>query len=196
MLLAPPGAGKGTQARRLAARYGITQISSGELFRENVRSGTLLGRIAAAYLLRGDLVPDELALEMMATPITEAASRGGFVLDGFPRTVRQAEELEQLCDDAPAVHLNAVIDLAVSRDELRSRLLARARSEGRSDDTAQTIDRRLTVFEEETRLLVAFYSQRGLLLQIDGQRSMDEVFSDIVAAISKSSDMKHHRPSN
>ena len=126
LLVAPPGAGKGTQAPRLATHYGIVYISSGEMLRKNVSEGTEIGRIVAAYLARGDLAPDELVIEMLTVPVLEAVRAGGFVLDGFPRTLRQAHEAQRVADQFGGIQLQAVIHLAVGREELRRRLLARA----------------------------------------------------------------------
>jgi adenylate kinase len=178
-MVAPPGAGKGTQASRLARRHGLVHLASGELLRREVAAGTPLGRAAEAYLERGDLVPDELVLEMIREPVRRAAESGGFVLDGFPRTVRQAEMAESL----EGYELDAVIHLAVSRAELRRRMLARAAQEGRSDDTKATIDHRLEVFDAETQPLLAYYDARGLLITIDGEQPVDTVTEAIERAL-------------
>jgi adenylate kinase len=183
LLVAPPGAGKGTQAERLAAHYHIVHIASGELFRKEVAAGTEIGRAAAEYLDRGDLVPDELVIQMLTIPVLEAARQGGYILDGFPRTRRQAEEAYRMAQQFDGVELQAVIHLQVSREELRRRLLARASREGRSDDTEATINHRLDVFDTETRPLLGFYAGRGLVIDIDGEQPVDKVFADIVAAV-------------
>ncbi|HEY3810551.1 MAG TPA: adenylate kinase [Acidimicrobiales bacterium] len=183
LMVAPPGAGKGTQAERLAAHYQIVHLSSGDLFRKEVASGTEIGKAAAEYLERGDLVPDELVIQMLTVPVLEAAKQGGYVLDGFPRTRRQAEEAHRIAQQVEGVELQAVIHLEVSRDELRRRVLARASREGRSDDTEATINHRLDVFDAETRPLLGFYAGRGLVINIDGEQSIDKVFADIVAAV-------------
>ncbi len=183
LMVAPPGAGKGTQAERLAAYYHIAHLSSGELLRSEVAAGTDIGRAAAAYLDRGDLVPDDLVLSMLVVPVLQAARNGGFVLDGFPRTLRQAEEAYQAAQEIEGIELQAVIHLVVSREELRRRLLARGTREGRQDDTEETIAHRLEVYDAETEPLLAFYSGRGLVVDINGEQPVDEVFADIVAAI-------------
>jgi adenylate kinase len=183
LLVAPPGAGKGTQAEKLAAHYGIAHLSSGDLLRKEVAEGTEIGRTAAAYLERGDLVPDELVIAMLFTPALEAARKGGYVLDGFPRSLPQAEEAYQMARQIEGIELQAVIHLRVGRDEVRRRLMARAEQEGRRDDNEATIAHRLDVYESETRPLLAFYAGRGLLVDIDGEQSVDQVFADIVAAI-------------
>jgi adenylate kinase len=185
LLVAPPGAGKGTQAEKLSAHYGITHLSSGDLLRKEVEGGTEIGRAAAAYLQRGDLVPDDLVLAMLFPPAVAAARKGGYVLDGFPRTLRQAEEGYHMAQQVDDIELQAVIHLRVGRDEIRRRLMARAELEGRSDDNEATIAHRLDVYESETRPLLDFYASRGLLVDVDGEQPVDQVFADIVAAIDK-----------
>jgi len=183
LLVAPPGAGKGTQAPRLAGHYQIAHISSGEMLRENVAEGTRIGTIAADYLARGDLVPDELVIEMLTGPVLEAYRNGGFVLDGFPRTRLQAEEAERVARQFGGIQLQAVIHLVVDRHELRRRLLARAEHEGRSDDTERTIAHRLEVFDAQTEPLLGFYVTRGLVADVNGEQPVEKVFSDIVNAV-------------
>ncbi len=183
LLVAPPGAGKGTQAVKLAAHYGIAHLASGDLLRKEVAAGTDIGQAAAAYLERGDLVPDELVISMLFTPALEAARQGGYVLDGFPRSLPQAEEAYQMARQIEGIELQAVIHLQVGRDELLRRLMARAEQEGRGDDNEATIAHRLDVYESETRPLLAFYAGRGLLIDIDGEQPVDRVFADIVAAV-------------
>ena len=183
LMVAAPGAGKGTQAARLAAFYEVAHLSSGDLFRKEVAAGTQIGRIAAAYLKRGDLVPDELVMQMLAGPVLRAARAGGYVLDGFPRTLRQAEEAYEWAKQVEGVELQAVVHLVVTREELRRRLLARADAEGRADDTNETIEHRLDVYESETEPLIAYYSGRGLVVDIDGEQPVQKVFDDIVGSI-------------
>lgn len=183
LLVAPPGAGKGTQAARLSAHYGIAHLSSGDLLRKEVAADSRIGREAADYLRRGDLVPDALVIEMVALPVFEAARDGGYVLDGFPRTLLQAEEAYRLAQQVEGVELNAVVHLEVSPEELRRRLAGRARREGRADDTEAVIAHRLEVFDSETQPLLGFYAERGIVLDIDGEQPVDEVFADITAAL-------------
>jgi adenylate kinase len=185
LLVAPPGAGKGTQAPRLAGHYAIAHISSGDLLRRNVTEGTNLGKIAAAYLSRGDLVPDDLVIEMLTVPVLEAYRSGGFVLDGFPRTRGQAEEAQRVARQFGGIQLQAVIHLVVRRDELRRRLLTRAEREGRNDDTEITIAHRLEVFDAQTEPLLGYYAERGLVVDIDGEQPVEKVFSDIVTAVDR-----------
>jgi adenylate kinase len=183
LLVAYPGAGKGTQADRLAAHYEITHLSSGALLRSEVTQATRIGRIAAAYLERGDLVPDDLVFEMMSARVLEAARHGGYVLDGFPRTLHQAEEAYALAQDVEEVTLQAVIYLRAGIDELRNRLRARAKKEGRNDDTEVGIAHRFEVFDAETQPLLAFYATRGILVEVDGEQTVEKVFADITEAI-------------
>jgi adenylate kinase len=183
LLVAYPGAGKGTQATKLAAHYGIAQLSSGELLRAEVARGTRIGVLAADYLRRGDLVPDDLVFEMLSAPLLEAATNGGYVLDGFPRTLRQAEVAYSVAQEIKDIELQAVVYLRVGLDELLERLRARAIREGRSDDDETTIAHRLEVFETQTEPLLGFYSHRGILLEIDGEQPVEDVFRGITSAV-------------
>jgi adenylate kinase len=183
LLVAPPGAGKGTQADLLASHYGVEHLSSGELFRREVAAGTEIGRAMAGYLERGELVPDDLVLQLVVGPILEAASRGGYVLDGFPRSLRQAEEAYRWAREFEDVVLEAVVHLEVPTPVLRERLRARAASEGRSDDADAIIDRRLEVYNVETRPTLGFYASRGLLVEVNGDQPVDDVFHDTVDGI-------------
>ncbi len=182
LLVAYPGAGKGTQATRLAAHYGVPQLSSGELLRAEVARGTEIGKVAAEYLNRGDLVPDELVLKVLFPLVLEATKSGGYVLDGFPRTLPQAEAAYSLARDN-GVELQAVVYLRVGRDELLKRLRDRAGREGRADDDERTIAHRFEVFETQTEPLLDFYARRGILVDVNGEQSVDEVFGDITRAL-------------
>jgi len=177
LLLAPPGAGKGTQGARLAAQLGVRHIASGELLREQVRRGTPLGAQAADYLDRGELVPDALVLELLRPVLAEAAAAGGYVLDGFPRNLTQAEQ--------SSVPLDAVVFLSVRTEELVRRLLHRARQQGRSDDNEQVIRRRLDLYTSKTAPLVDYYRKQDLLVEVDGEQPMDKVTDQIVAALAE-----------
>jgi adenylate kinase len=182
LLVAYPGAGKGTQATRLAAHYGIPQLSSGELLRAEVAHGTEIGKVAAEYLSRGDLVPDELVLKVLFPLLLEATKSGGYVLDGFPRTLPQAEAAYLLAREND-VELQAVVYLRVGRDELLKRLRDRAGREGRADDDERTIAHRFKVFETQTEPLLDFYARRGILVDINGEQSVEDVFGDITRAL-------------
>jgi adenylate kinase len=180
LMVAPPGAGKGTQAARLAAHYGIAHLSSGDLFRREVDAGSDIGRQAAADLQRGDLVPDSVVLALLG-PHVLAAAPDGYVLDGFPRTRGQAEEAYAVASRIEGVELQAVVHLRVGRTELLRRL--RARAEGRADDTEPVIRHRLDVYDAETAPMLEFYAGRGLVVDIDGEAPVSEVFAAIIGAV-------------
>jgi adenylate kinase len=184
LLLAAPGAGKGTQAGRLSEMYGIEHISSGELLRQAIAEGTPAGTEAAAYVGRGDLVPDNLIFNLIFDRMLEANTRGGYILDGFPRNRQQAERARRIALEAGAA-VNATIFLAVSHDESVNRLLGRSSREGRADDEEAVIAHRLEVFERETLPLVDFYDSLGLLIRIDGEQPVDQVTRDIVEGLGK-----------
>jgi adenylate kinase len=181
-MLAPPGAGKGTQAARLSAHFSIEHIASGELLRAQVDADSDLGRQARAFLERGDLVPDELVIAMVQDRCLAAALRGGFILDGFPRTLAQAEAAYEAARSGDLI-LDAALFLEVSDKELHRRLAGRSATEGRSDDRDAVIEHRLDVYHEQTEPLLTFYDERGLLQRINGQQPVEEVFLDILAAL-------------
>jgi adenylate kinase len=185
LLVAPPGAGKGTQAAKLAEHYGITNLSSGELLRREIAADSEIGRKAVEYVRRGDLVPDDLIFQVLTKPLIEATRDGGYVLDGFPRNLHQAEEAYRAAQDMPSIELQAVVHLDVPPAELTRRLLARAGEEGRIDDMTTVVSHRLEVFVAETEPLLGFYRKRGLVLDIDGNQDVDRVFSDIVTNLDR-----------
>jgi adenylate kinase len=178
LLLAAPGAGKGTQGKRLAERLGVAHLAAGDLLREQVQQGTELGRRASEYVDRGELAPDELVVELLTPAIHAAAARGGYVLDGFPRNVAQARAAEER-----GVALDRVVHLQAPDDELRRRLLARAGDEGRSDDTPEVIEHRLRLYAEDTHPLVDYYRDRGILVDVDADRAADAVTDEVLAAV-------------
>jgi adenylate kinase len=166
VLLGPPGAGKGTQAARLAGTFGAPHIATGDIFRANVASGTELGRAAQEYMDRGDLVPDEVVIAMVIDRLAADDCQAGFVLDGFPRTVNQAEALDrQLVELGSPLH--AVLCVEAAEEELLRRLAGRAAAQHRADDAEQTIRHRLEVFAIKTRPLIDYYAHRGLLVNVD-----------------------------
>jgi len=179
IMLSPPGAGKGTHSRWLTQQTGAAHISSGDLLRAEVARGSGLGRQVAAYTARGDLVPEELILAILV-PVVVAAARetGGYVLDGFPRTMPQALRAAELGVEL-ALTSNAVIYLTAPADELVSRLLDRARRDGRADDTLGVIRHRLTVFARETAPLIDYYRGRGILLELSTDRPAADVRADL-----------------
>lgn len=182
MLLGPPGAGKGTQASRLAERFSIPHVSTGDIFRANVAEQTALGREAQTYMDRGDYVPDDVTNRMVADRLAEADAAKGFILDGYPRTIAQAETLEALLAewDTP---LDAVLRLVVPEDELVSRLGDRAQAEDRTDDTEEAWRRRFTQYEEKTRPLENFYAERGKLVDVDAVGDVEEITERAVACL-------------
>jgi adenylate kinase len=174
VLFGPPGAGKGTQAVRIAEHYAIPHISTGDIFRANVKGETELGREAKGYMDRGELVPDEVVNSMVADRLGRSDCAGGFLLDGYPRTVPQAETLDGFLADTGSP-LDAVISLEVPEDELFQRLLKRAEEEGREDDTPEVVRNRLKVYTAETAPLEAWYRERGVLRSVDGVGSVEEI---------------------
>jgi adenylate kinase len=166
VVLGPPGAGKGTQAVRIAGHFRCADIATGDIFRANVAEGTELGRIAQEYMDRGDLVPDEVVIAMVMERLAEPDCSAGFVLDGFPRTVAQAEALDlRLAELRTPLH--AALNFEITEDELLRRLAGRAAELHRSDDSEQTIRHRLEVFAIKTRPLIDYYAHRGLLFNVD-----------------------------
>lgn len=183
LLLAPPGAGKGTQGARLAEHYGVPHLATGDLLRAHVADGTDLGREAKAHMDAGGLVPDTLVIHMVNDAL--GGSRDplpGFLLDGFPRTLAQAEAAYDW-GKANGRTFHAVVMLEVPEDELVRRLIERGERSGRSDDTEDVIRRRLDVYEENTAPLVGFYADRHILVRVDGTGTVDEVTDRIIAAI-------------
>jgi adenylate kinase len=183
LLLAPPGAGKGTQGERLAARSGLRHIAAGDLLRAEARAGGRLGREIAACQARGDLVPDEIVLDVLTPVVVGAVAEGGYILDGFPRTLPQATAAAEL-GVRLGLTLVAAVYLDAPEEVLTRRLLARARQSGRTDDTADVIRHRLQVFAETTRPLVAYYAERGILVTVDADQPPDSVTADIQAGLS------------
>jgi adenylate kinase len=173
IFLGPAGAGKGTQAARLAERLRVPRISTGDMLREALAQGNALGRAAEPYLERGDLVPDDLLITMIRERIAEPDCAPGYVLDGFPRTLPQAEALEQMLGDE--ARLAVVLNLEVPREELMRRLSGR----GRDDDRGNAVEHRLQDYEDRTRPLVEFYTKRDRLHRVDGFRPVDVVSSDL-----------------
>jgi adenylate kinase len=177
VLLGPPGAGKGTQAGQLSKVWSIPHVATGDIFRANVREGTELGRRAKQYMDRGDLVPDEVVIAMVMDRITEPDCADGFILDGFPRTVAQAEALDRRLrrPSVPQEPLDAALNFEITEEELFRRLVTRAEKEHRSDDAEEIVRHRLEVYHANTKPLVDYYERQGVLVVVDGMGSIDEV---------------------
>jgi len=180
ILVGPPGAGKGTQAVHLAAHYSIPHISTGDIFRANIKNSTELGKRAQAFMDKGELVPDSVTNGMVRERLKDADTQGGFLLDGYPRTVAQVAELDGMLSATP---LDRVIELTADSDVVVRRLMERSIEQGRADDSEDVIRRRLEIYEEQTAPLTALYKSRGLLVQVDGLGSVEEVTARISAAL-------------
>jgi len=182
LLIGAPGAGKGTQAVKLAETFAIPAISTGDIFRENVKNETELGKLAKSFMDRGEYVPDSVTNDLVRDRLTQSDAKGGFLLDGYPRTAEQVVELDGMLADA-ATSLDAVVLLTADTDEVVRRLLNRAIEQGRADDTEEVIRRRLEVYEEQTAPLVNLYAARDLVVTVDGLGAVDEVTERILAAL-------------
>ena len=209
ILLGPPGAGKGTQAAKIIEKYNIPHISTGDIFRENIKNGTELGKRAQEYMNKGQLVPDELVVEIATDRLNKDDCKDGFLLDGFPRTVFQAEELDKFLE-AKGAKIDHVLDIDVDRDELMRRLTGRRvckkcgasfhvvnippKKEGicdvcgdelvqRADDNEETAANRIEVYNKETKPLIDYYEKSGNIAHIDGMISPDKTFEDIVKVL-------------
>lgn len=205
ILLGPPGAGKGTQAIRISDEYNIPHISTGDIFRENIKNNTELGKKAKAYMDKGQLVPDELVVEIVKDRLSKEDCKAGFLLDGFPRTVGQANSLSEELKKLDML-LDSVINIVVNSDDLIERAVGRrvckdcgasyhikfnpSKEEGtcdrcsgstyqREDDTEETVKNRISVYTEQTKPLTEYYSNQKILLNIDGNQSIEAVFKDI-----------------
>jgi adenylate kinase len=182
LLLGPQGAGKGTQAKRISADYGIPHVASGEILRAEMTAGTELGLRVKDVYDRGDLVSDDLMVELIRTRLEQPDTESGFVLDGFPRTTVQAEALDTMFADIGR-SFSVVFALQIPDEVAFERLRKRAELEGRADDTGEAIQRRLDTYHRETEPLIEYYRVRGNLVPIHGDRSENEVFGEIQAAL-------------
>ena len=182
LLIGPPGAGKGTQAVRLAEAFGIPAISTGDFFRSNVKNGTVLGQQAKAFIDAGDNVPDSLTNALIRDRLAEDDAKDGFLLDGYPRTTDQVRELDAFLAEHGTA-LEAVVEITADADEVVGRLRKRALEQGRSDDTEEVVRHRLDVYREQTAPLVDVYGGRELLVKVDGIGEIDEVTERITAGL-------------
>lgn len=188
ILLGPPGAGKGTQAKRLEEKFGIVQLSTGDMLRAAVASGSELGRKAKAIMDAGDLVPDSIVVAMISERVDQPDCAEGFILDGFPRTVAQAEALDAMLAEK-GLKIDHVIELAVDEkilfDRIRTRVAETPESERRADDNEETLRNRLGVYHEQTAPIIPYYKASGALKSVDGMASIDEVSGQLEAILSK-----------
>ena len=182
LLMGPPGSGKGTQATRIADKLGIVPISTGDIFRHNVKNMTELGQEAKRYMDAGDFVPDEVTNRMVADRIAQADAASGFLLDGYPRTAGQVEALDAMLREA-GLALSAVVELEVEDAELVQRLLKRAEIEGRVDDTEEVIQHRLDLYHRETESVIESYADRGIVARVDGTGQIDDVTERVLQAV-------------
>lgn len=211
ILLGPPGAGKGTQAVKIVEKYNIPHISTGDIFRENIKNETELGNRAKAYMDRGELVPDELVVEIATDRLTKDDCKNGFLLDGFPRTIFQAEKLDEFLTQR-GEKIDKVINIDVEKDALVKRITGRRvckscgasyhvvnippKKDGvcdlcngeliqRADDTEETVLNRIDVYNKQTKPLVDYYDKAGVIINIDGNKDLDDVLADIVKGLGK-----------
>jgi adenylate kinase len=211
VLFGPPGAGKGTQAKFISEEFNVPHISTGDILRENVREGTALGKKAKTYMDKGELVPDALLIDIIKERLQKPDTRKGFLLDGFPRTLPQAEALDRILDDINK-NLDGVVNVDVNASELVRRLSGRRTCRAcqatfhvksnppkvagvcdqcggelyqRADDTEAAIKNRIEVYKRQTQPLIDYYKKKGLLIDIDGEREIDEVRSDVIKALEK-----------
>ncbi|MEZ5098487.1 MAG: adenylate kinase [Thermoleophilia bacterium] len=183
LLLGPPGAGKGTQAKRLVATHGIPQIATGDMLREAIASGTELGLKVKPIVERGDLVPDELVIAVIRDRLERPDTAAGFILDGFPRTLPQAEALDVMLSEIGRT-LSVVLEFQLDEEAAVERLLGRAGEEGRADDDAEVIRHRFVVYRERTLPLTAYYTERGVLVAVGADGAVDDVEREIESVLS------------
>ena len=182
LLIGPPGAGKGTQATRIAEHFDLARIATGDLLREEVAKGTELGTVAKEYMDQGDLVPDGLVIQLTRNRMLEASEEGGYVLDGYPRTLAQAEAAYRWAM-AKGIPFDLTLYFEIEEEELLARLAGRAREEHRSDDAEETVRHRLEVFAAQTRPLVDYYQRRGVLVRINAVGPIDAISEEIFATL-------------
>ena len=182
LIIGPPGSGKGTQAERISERLGVVAISTGDIFRANVKGGTPLGLEAKKYIDNGDFVPDSVTNKMVRDRLLQEDAPSGFLLDGYPRTTCQVDELDDILASGDQV-LDVVLQLTAGDEELVSRLLHRAKETGRSDDNEAVIRHRLYLYHEQTEAVVAKYAERGILAKVDGMGGIDDVTDRVMRSL-------------
>lgn len=185
VLFGPPGAGKGTQAAKLIDKYGIAHLSTGDIFRANIKGETELGKLAKSYMDKGELVPDEVTIKMLESEVNKRSKAKGFIFDGFPRTNPQAEALERLLE-SKNTNVSLMLALDVSEDELTKRLLLRGADSGRLDDQNEDIVRnRIKVYNEQTAVVADFYTKQNKFESINGIGSIEDIFNQVCEVINK-----------
>jgi adenylate kinase len=182
VLIGPPGAGKGTQAKMLEQSLRLPQVSTGDLFRHNLKNHTELGKLAQTYMDKGELVPDTVTVAMVKDRLSQADASHGAIMDGFPRTQAQANAFDELLAELGG-QIAVVPNIVVDREELVRRLLKRSQIEGRADDSEDTIRNRMRVYEEQTKPLLDYYEQRGLVVDVNGEQSIEAVQHDLQRVI-------------
>ena len=184
VIFGAPGSGKGTQSERIVEKYGINHISTGDVLRAEIKNGTELGKTAKGYIDQGQLIPDELMIDILASVFDSFKDSKGVIFDGFPRTIAQAEALKKMLAER-GQDVSVMVDLEVPEDELMVRLIKRGKDSGRADDNEETIKKRLHVYHSQTAPLIDWYKNEGKYQHIHGLGTMDAIFADIVAAVEK-----------
>ena len=184
VIFGAPGSGKGTQSERIVAKYGINHISTGEVLRAEIKAGTELGKTAQGYIDQGQLLPDELIIDILASTLDGFKESKGVIFDGFPRTIAQAEALKKMLAER-GQEVSIMLDLDVPEDELMTRLLKRGQESGRADDNEETIKKRLVVYHSQTSPLIDWYKNDGKYQHINGLGDMESIFAEIAEAIDK-----------
>lgn len=182
VIFGAPGSGKGTQSERIVAKYGINHISTGDVLRAEIKNGTELGKIAKGYIDQGQLIPDELIIDILAKTLDSFQDSKGVIFDGFPRTIPQAEALKKVLAERKQA-VNIMLDLDVPEEELMTRLIKRGQESGRADDNEETIKKRLVVYHSQTAPLIDWYKSEGQYCHINGLGTMDGIFQEICEAI-------------
>lgn len=182
VIFGAPGSGKGTQSEKIVEKYGINHISTGDVLRAEIKNGTELGKTAKGYIDQGQLIPDELMIDILAKVFDSFENSKGVIFDGFPRTIAQAEALKKMLSER-GQQISVMLDLEVPEDELMTRLIKRGQISGRADDNEETIKKRLTVYHSQTAPLIDWYKKEGLYKHINGSGSLDAIFAEICQAI-------------
>lgn len=183
ILFGPPGAGKGTQSENLVQEYELVHLSTGDIFRSNIKGGTELGKMAKSFMDKGELVPDDITIGMLQSEVNKVSDANGFIFDGFPRTVAQARSLDEYLE-SKGEEITAMLALEVTEDELKTRLMDRAQTSGRKDDAnMDVIEKRIKVYKEETAPVAAHYESLGKFKAVNGEGDIDEIAERLFSAI-------------